>query len=193
MKKQTPGDLPRDLPRDLPDDLPGDLLAAFDREADPLDKDPLNKDPLNDAALREWLLQHPEHLAAFATLRAQCHEMAKLPVDLAWPGTRPQRPWWPFALATGLLAAALVLWLLPPAAFRAAPEVALPRPRLAPAAAVQNVVVTIVTLGPGERHEQTHRHGTLARQTIESHTTTGAPQPNLTFRSTLSVAKNLTP
>jgi hypothetical protein len=33
----------------------------------------------------------------------------------------------------------------------------------------------------------------LARQAIESHTTAGADQPNLTFQSTLSIAKNLAP
>jgi hypothetical protein len=166
--------------------LPKELLAAFDRGVD----------PLLDAELREWLLQHPEQLAAFASLRAQLHEVSQLPLATAWPAA-PQRPWLPIAFAAGLLAAASVLWLwlvgMPAGMFRSAPEPALPRPRLAPAAAVQAVLVTTVTQGPRERHERTQRHGMLARQAIESHTTAGADQPNLTFQSTLSIAKNLAP
>lgn len=163
--------------------LPQELLAAFDRGGDPLD----------DPGLRAWLLQHPEHLAAFATLRAQLRTLSGMPADLAWPVPRSKRPWWLLASGAGLSAAVLTLWFV---GFTPAPSSqgsAVPSPGFAPASAVRSVVVSTQTLGRDGLHEATHLHGSLARQTIVRHLVASPPQPNVTSRSTRSVARNFIP
>ncbi|MBZ0151929.1 MAG: hypothetical protein K8J09_10390 [Planctomycetes bacterium] len=148
--------------------LPPFLQESFDRGVDPLDDD----------ATRVWLQQHPEHLHAFAALRATLREVAGLPPQRSWPGR--WRPLWFFAGAAALLVAA---WLTG----SSAAATVLPRPLFAPRAAVLSITTT-ERIADGTRAFVFARvQGTLSQKASATFSTcsTGRQLPTVFLRTTV--------
>ncbi|MBL8732261.1 MAG: hypothetical protein JNN13_07815 [Planctomycetes bacterium] len=148
--------------------LPPFLQESFDRGVDPLD----------DEATRVWLQQHPEHLQAFAALRATLREVADLPPQMRWP--RRWRPLWFLAGAAALLVAA---WL---AASSPAVTV-LPRPLFAPRAAVLSITTTERIADGTRAFAFATVQGTLSHKASTTFSTcsTGRQLPTVFLRTTV--------
>ncbi|MBK8097308.1 MAG: hypothetical protein IPK26_09380 [Planctomycetes bacterium] len=163
--------------------LPTELLAAFDRGGDPLE----------DPQLRGWLEEHPEHLPAFAALRASLAGVAAVPATTVWPA----RPAWrrlPVLIAAGLLLAMGLGWFVA-SAFRpvavASPTV--PWPTLAAQTDVRSVVVSTHVVGVANSLVGRQQRGLLSRHSRTSHTVTGRPSPAVTFQSTVAFEESFAP
>jgi hypothetical protein len=131
--------------------LPPLLQELFDRGVDPLD----------DATARAWLEQHPEHLRAFAALRATLREVAGVPPRTAWPLRR-----WPFLLVAGAAAVLLgvVAWWPTTATVPAPAPTVLPRPLFAPRSCVLSITTTERIADDTRAFAVATVQGTLSRQ-----------------------------
>lgn len=162
--------------------LPEFVQDQFDRGLDPLD----------DAEVRAWLEQHPEHLLAFASLRATLCTPADLPLARS-------RPRWrlPLALAAGaavLLVGGLWSWFAPPAPR----STALPRPLLAPSGCVLAVATRECVVDDTREFARAVVQGTLSRRATTTFSTAaidraGAPSDPRTMVRTTIHAETISP
>jgi len=161
--------------------LPPFLQELFDRGIDPLE----------DAAARAWLEQHPDHLQAFASLRALLHEVGEVPPVMTWP--RRRWPFWVAAGAAAVLVGIAVFGLYAAAVPGSGPgsgsplSTVLPRPQFAPRAQVRSCATTESTVAGGRQFVLATEQGTLSRRasTIRSTTSTEPQLPTVFLRTTV--------